>query len=97
MALSYQEQSELMRDGVFQGRIKVAALSFSQYILNELPNVQGHTSRYRWAQQTAQAPDSMAQQLQPLVVMDGAVQSAGANVTDAALQSAVEGVVSKLF
>lgn len=97
MPLSYQESSDLMRDGVFQGRIKVGALTYSQYILNEAPGTQGHTSRYRWAQSAAQAPDSMAQQLQPLVVMDGAVQSAGADVTDAALQSAVEGVVNKLF
>lgn len=101
MALTNQESADLMKDGVFQGRVKVACLRYAQYIFNENPGdpntPAGYTGRYRWAQQTAQIPDDMAQKVQPLVVMDGAVQGTGAAIDDAALQSAVEGVVKKLF
>jgi hypothetical protein len=42
-------------------------------------------------------PDQTAMLVQPTTVMDAAVQQAGANVTDAALQNAVEGVVGELL
>jgi hypothetical protein len=42
-------------------------------------------------------PDTVAMQLQPVVVMDTAVQDAGASITDAALQVVVETAVNKSF
>jgi hypothetical protein len=99
--MTYQELGALMDDVDFRGRIKVAHLQYVQYVFNENPSdpntPPGHTSRYRWAQQAAQTPDVMAAQLQPLVVMDAAVRESGSAIADAALQSAVEGVISKLF
>ena len=44
-----------------------------------------------------QNPEAVAGQVHPPTVMDPAVQLAGANVTDSALQGAVEGVVNKML
>lgn len=95
--MTYQESSDLIKDAVFRGRVMIASLKYAEYILNEAPSTPGHSSRYRWAQDTYKQPDFVAAQITPPTVMDGAVQSAGAAVTDAALQSAVEGVVNKML
>ena len=97
MALTYEESATLMLEPTFRGRIKVAALHYADYILNEPASTPGHSTRYRWGQQTFQQPDQVAQQLQPPVVMDAGVQGSGAAITDAALQSAVEGVINKIL
>ena len=97
MALTYTESAELMNDFVFRGRIKVSALNFAVYILNEPTNTEAHSSRYRWAQSTFQQPDATAAALQPGVVMDPSVQGSGAAIDDAALQVAVEGVIKKIL
>lgn len=94
--MTYEESSALMLDIPFRGRIKVGAVKYADYIFNEASNTQGHASRYRWAQTAMQQPDQTAAMLQPPVVMDSAVQSAGPEISDAALQAAIEGVVNKL-
>lgn len=95
--LSYDQSAVLMNDFEFRGRVKVSVLEYAKYIMDEATNTPAHTSRLRWAQQTYQSPDAVAQQLQPPVVMDTAVQTAGSAIDDVALQSAVEGVVNKLL
>jgi hypothetical protein len=95
MALSYDDSATLMRDPSFVNRIKVACLKYADYITNEGPGVTAHWSRLRWAQSVVQAPDAVALNLAPIVVMDGSVQQDGAAITDAALQSALEGAVNK--
>ena len=95
--MDYTESATLMQDMAFRGRVKVALLKYADYIMNEAPNVMAHNSRYKWATSAFQQPDITAQQIQPVVVMDGAVQAAGAEVTDVQLQSAVEGVVNKII
>ena len=95
--MTYDESSQLMMDSAFGGRIKVAALKFADYILNEPTNTAGHSSRVRWAQGTFQNPVMVATALQPPVVMTGQVQADGAAVTDEALQMAVESVVGKIL
>lgn len=95
MALTYTESATLMRDEPFIGRVKVAGLKFTDYILNESPSTMGHSARYRWAQRFAAQPDIEAHALTPLVVIDPAVQDAGSAIEDAPLQVAVEGVVNK--
>jgi hypothetical protein len=95
--MTYTESAALMQDAEFRGRVKVSALKYADYILNEAATVPGHSSRYKWAQTTFQQPDMMAMQVQPPVVMDAAVQAAGAAITDTALQTAVEGVVNKMI
>jgi hypothetical protein len=42
-------------------------------------------------------PDAAAGQVTPPVVMDGAVQTDGAAITDAVLQTAVETTVNKML
>jgi hypothetical protein len=95
--MTYEESAALMNDMAFRGRVKVAALKFADYIMLEASSTQGHNSRLRWANETFQNPDFAAGRVQPPVVMDAAVQSAGAAITDEALQTAVENVVGKMI
>lgn len=97
MPINYQEQADLMKDPTFQGRVKVAGLRYASYISDEAPSVPAHNTRVRWAQSMFQAPDQQAYQITPVVVMDPAVQDAGANVTDVALQSATENAINKII
>jgi hypothetical protein len=86
-----------MVDMTFRGRVKVASMQFATTVMNEEPTVVAHNARLRWAQSMYQQPDAIAAQLQTPVVMDPAVQAAGADVTDAALQGATEAVINKLI
>jgi hypothetical protein len=95
--MTYEESSALINDMAFRGRVKVAILKYADYIFNEASNVIAHNSRYKWAVQTFQQPDMQAMLIQPPVVMDAAVQTAGAAIADPALQTAVEGVVNKMI
>jgi|SRR5215471_2228822 len=90
MALTYDESAQLANDTTFRGRVKMACLHFAQYISGEAPNVPAHNTRFRWAQQTYQAPDQMAGQIISAVVMDAQVVADGSAITDANLQTAVE-------
>jgi hypothetical protein len=95
--MTYNESAALMTDLEFRGRIKVACIKYADSIFNEESAIPAHNSRMKWAQQCMQQPDMTAMQVQPAVVMDGAVQTAGADITDAALQGSVEAVVNKLM
>jgi len=95
--MTYEESAALMNDMAFRGRVKVACLKYADYIESEASTIGGHTARLRWATQCFQQPEITAQVVQPPTVMDAAVQQDGAAVTDAALQSAVEGVINKLL
>jgi hypothetical protein len=94
--MTYEESAELMQDATFRGRVKVACLKYADFIQLEPVTTPGHTSRLRWAQGCFQQADMTAITVQPPTVMDPAVQAEGAAITDAGLQSAVEGVVNKL-
>lgn len=87
----------LMVDQDFRGRIKVSALKYADSIMIEAITVPAHNTRLRWATNTFQQPDPVSYQLQPPVVIDPAVQAAGAEITDAALQTSVETVVNKML
>jgi hypothetical protein len=97
MALTYEQLATLMNDLTFRGRIKVCVLKYADSILLELNTVPAHNTRERWAMTALQNPDMVATQIQPPVVMDPAVQESGSQITDTALQAAVEGVVNKLL
>jgi hypothetical protein len=97
MALDYAATAALMADPAFRDRVKVACLKYGTYIMDEAANVPGHSTRIRWAQQTAANPDISVNQVTPTVCMDGQVQTDGADITDAALQTSVEASVNKLL
>jgi hypothetical protein len=97
MALSYTDSAALMMDGNFRGRIKVAVLRFATYIMEESPSSLAHNTKLKWAQATLINPDSAATQVQPVVVMDSAVQDQGAEIDDAGLQAATENALLKLL
>ena len=95
--LSYEQSAALMNNSIFRGRVKVACLKFANSILDEATSVTGHTSRVKWATATFGYPDQAAQQAQPPTVMDAAVQDAGSDITDDALQASVEVTVLKML
>lgn len=95
--MTYEESAALMNNQAFRGRIKVAHLKYATFIQAEPPDTPAHSARYRWAGQAAQQPDAMAGNLQPMVVMDTQVQTEGAAITDAALQTSVEAVINKML
>ena len=97
MALTLEESAELAADPTFRGRIKMAALKYAEYLLNQPTNTPAINTMRKWAMDTQRSPDTRAQELQPLVVMDTAVQDAGAEITDPALQGTVETVVNDSF
>lgn len=97
MAKTYDELSILMQDFTFRGRIKVSCLTYSTYILNEPPSTDGHSSRYRWAQNVGNQPDVEAARLQPMICMDDRVKEQGSDISDSDLQAATETVVNKFL
>lgn len=97
MALDYAASAELMKDQAFIDRVKVACLKYADFILNEQPSTPAHSTRIRWAQSTTESPDHAAQTITPPVVMDAQVQTDGAAITDAALQTTVETTINRLM
>jgi hypothetical protein len=95
--MTYTESAALMTDIAFRGRVKVSCLKYADSILVEATTVPAHNTRLRWAQNCFQQPDQVAAQVQPPTVMDAAVQSAGAEIDDAALQASVETVINKMM
>jgi hypothetical protein len=95
--MTYEESAALMSDIAFQNRIKVACLTFANYINGEDTATTAHNTRLRWAQNTFANPQQSAAAVQPEVVMDPAVQTDGADITDPALQSATENAVNKML
>jgi hypothetical protein len=97
MALDYAQSAALMSDQAFRDRVKVACLKYATYMLDEATNTPAHNTRVKWAQGAMTAPDAAAQMIVQPVVMDGAVQQDGSNITDAALQSATENTINKML
>lgn len=97
MALDYAATAALMTDAAFKDRTKIACLHYASYILGEPVDVPAHSSRLRWAQNTNASPEQSAAQVMPVLVMDDKVQAAGAAITDADLQTAVETSINKLL
>ena len=95
--MNYTESADLMKDAEFLGRCKVACLKYAGSILIEPTETPAHNTRLRWAASCQTNPDFAATQVAPPTTMDPAVQSAGAAVTDTALQAACEGVINKMM
>ena len=95
--MTYEETNALARDMVFRGRVSVACCHFASYITDEPANTPAHSTRYKWSQSTLLNPEIAVGQCIATVVNDGAVQAAGSNITDEALQGAVETAINKLL
>ncbi len=94
MALTYSQSAALMKDPTFIDRVKVAALKFANYIVNEATITPQHHARLNWAHGVFAGPDSAAQNIAASAVMDPQVQTDGSAVSDANLQTSVETVVN---
>jgi hypothetical protein len=95
--MTYEETYGLTRDITFRGRVGVACTKFASYIADEQPSEPAHPTRYKWAMQTLANPETAVVQVIPTVVWDVAVQADGSDITDQALQTAVETAVQKLI
>ena len=96
-ALNYDQSAQLMNDMTFRGRVKTACLKFGNYVINEAPSVEGHNTRYKWAQQCFLSPDMTAGQVQQPTVMQPQVQAAGSGISDDDLQTAVETTINSIL
>jgi len=97
MALTYEESAALMTDAEFRARVMVACLKFADYIYAEANDVPAHNTRLRWSNACMQNPQMTAVQTQPTTVMQDAVQTEGAEISDADLQTAVETAVNQML
>lgn len=98
MAMTYEETNALSKDATFRGRVSVACVHYANYICGEAYDVPGHSTRYKWAQQTLVAPDVAVGVCISTVVTDAKVQDAGgAAISDSDLQEAVETSINKLL
>lgn len=101
MAMTQEESAALMRNTDFHGRIQVCCVKYADSIKAANSNAIGHVGLERWADSVFLQPPLIATQLQPPVVMDPGVQTAGVDATgkalvdDVALQGAVEATVNK--
>jgi hypothetical protein len=95
--MTYTESAALMIDPDFRARVKVACLTFAEYIMIEPSETPAHNTRFKWAASCMVNPDTTASQVTPPTVMGPGVQAAGPEISDEALQTAVETTVSKLI
>jgi hypothetical protein len=97
MAIDYAQQAALAQDQTFRGRVQVACVKYSDSIMLEPQNTPAHTSRAKWAAEVVNNPLGMATKVQQMVITDPAVIQDGAQITDTALQGAVETAVQAKF
>ena len=106
MALDYKQSAQLRSNLIFQGRIASAALKWADSILsNSATDLTAPQKRdeINYAEEVFVNPNARAQQLQPVVVADPAVQQADlttegdSTITDAALQGATEAAIAKVI
>jgi hypothetical protein len=101
MAMTSDQSAALMSQPQFRGRVQVCCIKYSDSIRSANSSAIGHVSLERWADSVYNQPTQVASQVQPFVVMDPAVQTAGVDaeglslVGDVELQGAVEATVNK--
>lgn len=95
--MTNEESAQLIRDPIFIGRVKVSCLKYADSVLAQSGTHPGGNAAQRWALQTFQQPDQAALMVVGATVIDGAVQSAGKDVTDNDLQRAVEVQINKML
>lgn len=105
MALDYKQSAQLRTNLIFQGRIASAAIKWADSILsNNATDLTAPQKRdeINYAEEVFAQPNQKAQQLQPVVVQDPAVQAQDLDpetgdsmITDPYLQSATEAAIAK--
>ena len=105
MPLDYRQSAQLRTNLIFQGRIASASLKWADSLMSNnavdltQPNKRDEIN---YAEEVFAQPNQKAQQLQPVVVQDPAIQAQDLDpetgdsmVTDAYLQGAVEAAIQK--
>lgn len=99
--MTTEQSAALMNEPTFRGRVQVCCVRYADSINTANSNTIGHVSLENWAKTVFQQPAAIAAQVQPFVVMDPAIQTAGVDAegkslaSDAELQGATEAVVNK--
>jgi hypothetical protein len=95
---TYAELNALYKDAAFLGKVEVAIIKYTDYILSESTATDNHTKRWNWAVQAAQnGPSLVAARIAPNVSWDATIQAQLAAATDAQIQSAVEAWINRLL
>ncbi len=97
LPLSLDGQAQLAKDQTFMGRVKMSALGYSSFIMLEDKTTPAYNTRRAWAQRCQQMPDTIAQEITPIVVKDPVIVEKGETATDAQVQSATEAAVNSRF
>lgn len=106
MALDYKQSAQLRTNLIFQGRIASAALKWADSVLsNNSTDLTAPQKRdeINYAEDVFVNPNARAQQLQPVVTSDPAIQNGDlasdgdSTVTDAVLQGATEAAIRKVI
>lgn len=92
--MNYEEAGQLMTDGDFRTRCKVAVLKFADAIISSR-GMNFSTTIINWARRSYVEPDVTVHQVVPATVLDPAVMNYGKDINDDNLQAAVEAVVQK--
>lgn len=95
--IAYDVAYKLLDDQTFQIRIRYAMLRTAAAILAEDPNVKKHQARVEWAQKALVEGLQMPfRQVLLNVITDPNVSNAGAAVSDAQIQAAVDALSTVL-
>jgi len=94
MAIALATMYSLATDAnTAQTKVAAAAAIAAQAILVESGAIPNHASRLAWAQKTLNDPLSMGKKMIWGVLADANIQAAGANASDAVIQTSVNALV----
>lgn len=95
---TYAQVNDLSKDSAFLGKLEVAVVKYTDYILAEDTATPNHTKRWNWAVQVANSgPASVAGRIAPMVTWDSTIQANLSSSTDAQIQAAVEAWINRLL
>jgi hypothetical protein len=81
-------------DSVLKNKVIVSCVTSAQTIFNEAVGVTNHAERLVWANKVLANPTNEAQRMLWGVCLNSTVQTSGAGIADASLQTVVDGLVN---
>lgn len=95
---TYAEIDTLSKDAAFVGKLEVAVIKYTEYILSEDPATAYHAVRMRWANTVVQSGAApVVSKIALAVAFDSVMQANLASYTDAQLQSAAEVRINRIM
>jgi hypothetical protein len=95
--MTYDESALLMTNLEFRGRVKVSALKYAGSIMIRPTSTAAHNTRIRWAQIVTSNRTWSPTSCNRPSSWTRPFKADSADITDVALQTAVEGVVNQMM